>query len=399
MKLRHAGGGLFLFLVAVPLSQFSCSGEEREFQNSAGASNGGSAGAASGGASGFQGGGSSGTAGDSSGGSAGADGGQPCSDTTECEDANPCNGAETCSGGYCVSGTPLADGTDCTPQVDGGVGTGEYACASNVCAAKCATDDDCNDGSVCTGNEICNPTTKTCQSGTPLVCEDNDPCTTNDCDDLAGCFYPVIDADGDGHAATSLGSCGTDCDDNDAAIYTSAAELCDNKDNNCNGSKDETAPFWYVDCDKDSFAASGAASIQQCDKPANVHSSCGATGGWTDKAPGKGTTDCWDKDAKAHPMTASENNSAWQTVAITGQSTLYDYDYNCDGKEERKFGANTPSTGNCTFYWSGKFGYCSGPSGYTGTTIPACGATGTYSSCNIINCSRQLTLSYKQPCR
>lgn len=43
----------------------------------------------------------------------------------------------------------------------------------------------------------------------------------------------AIDADGDGYDASA------DCDDHDASVYPGARELCDGKDNNCNGNIDE----------------------------------------------------------------------------------------------------------------------------------------------------------------
>ena len=53
---------------------------------------------------------------------------------------------------------------------------------------------------------------------------------------------PSTDADADGHQA--IGSCGVspradDCNNNDPTVYPGAAELCDNKDNNCDGQFDE----------------------------------------------------------------------------------------------------------------------------------------------------------------
>lgn len=47
----------------------------------------------------------------------------------------------------------------------------------------------------------------------------------------------IYDADGDGYYV-----CIDDCNDNDNTVYPGAPEICDGKDNNCNGSIDETGP-------------------------------------------------------------------------------------------------------------------------------------------------------------
>ena len=65
---------------------------------------------------------------------------------------------------------------------------------------------------------------------------------------LGGCGPP--DADGDAVAAEN------DCNDDDATVYPGAPELCDDKDNNCNGEVDEQpvdSPVWYFDRDGDGF--------------------------------------------------------------------------------------------------------------------------------------------------
>lgn len=47
------------------------------------------------------------------------------------------------------------------------------------------------------------------------------------------------DADQDGHPALACG--GDDCDDTQTAIHPGAAEVCDGKDNNCNGKTDDVS--------------------------------------------------------------------------------------------------------------------------------------------------------------
>jgi len=49
--------------------------------------------------------------------------------------------------------------------------------------------------------------------------------------------FDLTDVDGDGQNSTEVG--GTDCNDNDDTIYQGAPELCDDKDNDCDGTVDE----------------------------------------------------------------------------------------------------------------------------------------------------------------
>ncbi|MBK9001954.1 MAG: putative metal-binding motif-containing protein [Myxococcales bacterium] len=389
-------------IAAIPLS---CGGEERTF----GSTTGGAAGTAGSGASSGTGGagtggaGTGGTGAGGTGGSAGTgDAGKTCSNASDCDDGLLCNGTETCEGTFCKAGTNATDGTPCVPPVDGGVGDGgvTYSCVAGACLAVCVDDADCDDNDVCTGTETCNPTTKTCQKGTPLVCDDKSDCTENKCDPTTGCFHPLIDADGDNHAATSLGACGDDCNDSDPTIYTGAAELCDGKDNNCDSKTDEIAPSWYPDCDKDTFAPLNAPGTQSCSAPASAPTTC-ASGGWTSKAPGPGTTDCFDTNAAVHPMTASESNAAWSSKAIPGATTAVDFDYNCDGVEEKRFNTGYVSTAASCTLQCGSSGicYCAGTAGYTGA-VPACGTSANYTSCSMtLGCKRTAAAPKIQECR
>ena len=62
---------------------------------------------------------------------------------------------------------------------------------------------------------------------------------------------PPVDADGDGVFSVD------DCDDNDAAVYPGADEVCDDKDNDCDGTVDGPdsvdAVVQYADADADGF--------------------------------------------------------------------------------------------------------------------------------------------------
>ncbi len=72
----------------------------------------------------------------------------------------------------------------------------------------------------------------------------------------------AADEDGDGEAAS------TDCDDTNAAINSSATEMCDAVDNDCDGDIDggaADASTWYIDNDGDGVG--GATTQEACDAP------------------------------------------------------------------------------------------------------------------------------------
>ncbi|MCB9797600.1 MAG: putative metal-binding motif-containing protein [Alphaproteobacteria bacterium] len=75
-----------------------------------------------------------------------------------------------------------------------------------------------------------------------------------------------VDADGDGVPAEA------DCDDGDASVYPEAEELCDGKDNNCDGEIDGAdavdARQGYLDADGDGFG-DPEAFLRACDLPSD----------------------------------------------------------------------------------------------------------------------------------
>lgn len=347
-----------------------------------------------------------------------------CSDDAACNDGAPCNGDETCADHVCMIGTPPADGTACTLDAGGdgvcrtggcvpaGCGNGVVDAGEDCddmndvegdgcdadCTFSCNEDIDCSDGDVCNGSEVCDMASHACSAGTPEDCSDGDACTMDTCDPIDGCQNPLIDADGDGHAPSSLGACGDDCDDTRADVYTGAEELCDGVDNNCNVDVDEVAPTWYIDCDRDSFAASTDGSRTGCTEPAS--SATGCSGRWTTTRPSSpSSTDCNDNNANVFP-----GQTAYFTTPIPGAPTATRFDYDCSGAHSRQYSCG-PSGGGCGTDCSS--GYAprdasTNPNGCTFlcvsgrcfvTDYPDCGESANYNTCSRVSISSCLSLS------
>ncbi len=127
--------------------------------------------------------------------------------------------------------------------------------------------------------EDCDDTESSANPDGTEVCDDID----NDCDgstddDATDASTWYLDADGDGfggsqvsveacEAPTGFGADSTDCDDLDAASFPGGAEICDDADNDCDGTADEgVGSTWYADSDGDGYGDASSTQVA-CDAP------------------------------------------------------------------------------------------------------------------------------------
>ena len=360
-----------------------------------------------------------------------------CSAASDCLDGNPCNGLEDCplDRHVCAPGTPPGVGSTCTTaditdgvcnasetcvpvgcgngtvdgteQCDDGNTTAGDGCEPD-CTYSCEADTDCDDLLFCNGAETCNVAAHTCVAGTVPTCTPSDACHTSTCSDLDGmCVEALIDGDMDGEAPTSLGACGTDCDDANAERNSMNQEICGNGiDDDCDpATSDAAMTLYYPDCDSDTYAAMGATGLAACMAPAT----CGGCACIT-RAPTSATNaDCRDNNANVRP-----NQTSYFTSAISGAPSATDFDYNCDGTETRQVTCVSESTtGTCPardrlFGCEGRFicldpPCCStggGQGGWTGASVPSCGSSAQYSYCRDTGTSCvRTTITRTQACR
>ncbi len=235
-------------------------------------------------------------------------------DGTDCDDTDgtvfpgaeeTCNGVDDDCDGDVDEDLPLG-----TYYMDAdGDGYGDSDQAVTACGAP--------EGATEVGGD-CDDTNADVYPGAPEGCDGLD----NDCDgavDEEGTSTFYTDADGDGHGdpATAVETCapadnqvatGDDCDDTDPDVYPGNSEVCDGKDNNCDGEVDEgTLSTFYADTDGDGYG-----NILE------TQEGCTPADGWVMDA-----TDCDDADPDVHPG---------------AEETCNGVDDNCDGQVDEGLG-------------------------------------------------------------
>jgi hypothetical protein len=154
---------------------------------------------------------------------------EPCDDNIECT-VDDCDSAGKCR--HRPSPEACDDGIGCTEDI----------CNPTRGCVHQESDERCE---FCAPGSRCDAKFKGCVGATVLTsCSDDDPCTKDSCVIAsASCMSAPLDEDGDGAPAKAVNgiSCddGTDCDDTRASVNPGAQEICNDRDDNCNGRVDD----------------------------------------------------------------------------------------------------------------------------------------------------------------
>jgi hypothetical protein len=182
--------------------------------------------------------------------------------------------------------TEVCDGidNDCDGDVDEDVMTSWYLDADeDGFGDGTASQDACEapGGYVSTGSD-CDDTSASAYPGANEICDGLD----NDCDGtidngVTQTWYPDADADGYGDGGSPEEACeqesgmvanGDDCDDGNARSYPGNTEVCDEIDNDCNGSVDEgVTTTYYADLDGDGYGDADL-TAEECALPTGYSS-------------------------------------------------------------------------------------------------------------------------------
>ncbi len=285
-------------------------------------------------------------------------------DGVACDDDDACTVFDTCGSGVCGGTAYTCQGQEwCFDEACDGLGScltvgimadacfiegtcrndGERKSSADcgVCDAGLdqtawspLTGQSCDDAEACTYNDYCN--VGACQ-GTPHPCDDGLACTDDVCDGSGGCAFPVssdwclIDGSclpgGSTHPTLDCTVCAPTVNPTGWTHQDSSAdEICNGADDNCDGITDpENAPGcvqYYVDADHD---GAGTGSAHRC--------LCAPDGIWASTSWG----DCDDTEPAARPgalerCDAIDNDCDSETdEAGADGCTYYFYDVDGDG--------------------------------------------------------------------
>ena len=148
-------------------------------------------------------------------------------------------GTSSSQGGTASGGSGTGGTTGCG-SCDDGIACTVDTCSGGSCHHEPGPSSACPKGQSCDVLKGCVATTA-CTDDTQCAPLAVDPCKAKiHCDlALATCVYVPLDKDGDGHPPVVCG--GDDCDDTSPDVHPGATELCDGKDQNCNGTADDGA--------------------------------------------------------------------------------------------------------------------------------------------------------------
>lgn len=232
------------------------------------------------------------------------DGSMACGD--DCDDTrsfvNPgareiCNGADDDCNGNVDEGVATMLCRDADADLFGDPADALMGCPGLVegYVTSCLDCDDSNPAVNPGAPEVCNGVDDNCNSAVDEGVE------ATLCRDIDGDLYgdPAMSVRGcPGLVLGYVMNC-SDCDDANAAVRPGAAELCDGRDNDCNGIADDgvMTQLFYPDCDGDTFGDAGSAPTMSCG-PTSPPSGCpaGSAAGWATRG-----MDCDDTRAAVYP--------------------------------------------------------------------------------------------------